>query len=223
MEFLGHIVGRDGLKPDPGKVEKIEKLREPTDVSSLRSVLGLFSYYRKFIKDFSKIIRPITKLLKKDIPLIWTDEQQRAFDILKEKLTTAPILQYPDFEKSFILMTDASKNGLGAVLSQLDDENREKVITYASRSLRGAEENYPITELEGLAVYWAVQYFHKYLLTKPFKIITDYSALKALQKTKEPKGRRARFIMELQQYRFEIVHRSGKSNANADALSRITI
>src|ERR1043166_3064107 len=120
-------------------------------------------------------------------------------------------------------MTDASKNRLGAVLSQLDKENRERVIAYASRSLRGAEENYPITELEGLAVYWVVQYFHKYLMTKPFKIITDHSTLKAIQNTKEPKGRRARWIIELQQYRFEIIHRSGKSNANADALLRITI
>ena len=156
IKYLGHKVGKNGLQPDPEKVEKIKQFPIPKSLKDLRATIGLFSYYRKFIKDFAKIIKPLTKLLKKDVPLIWTNEQQIAFDILKEKLTNAPILQYPNYEKPFILMTDASKDGLEAVLSQHDEQGRERVIAYSSRSLKGAEENYPVTELECLAVFWAI-------------------------------------------------------------------
>ena len=141
---------------------------------------------------------------------------------MKGKLVEYPILEYLDFEKEFILITDASGEGLGVVLSQLNDKGKEVVIAYASRSLREAEKNYPITELEGLAVIWGIEHFHKYLIGKKFKIITDHSALKYIKSSKPPrKGRRSRWMMELQQYDFEVKHRSGKSNSNADALSRL--
>src|SRR5204863_5738632 len=135
ISFLGHIVGRNGISVDPAKIEKVKDFPMPKDVKGTRAALGLFSYYRKFVKDFSKIAAPLTSLLKKDTPFNWTDKQQTALDRLKECLIKAPILQYPDFEKPFILYTDASGIGLGAVLSQKDDENRERVIAYASRSL----------------------------------------------------------------------------------------
>ena len=124
-----------------------------------------------------------------------------------------------------MLKTDASETGLGVVLAQKNEEEREVAIAYASRSLWPAEKNYPITELKCLAVIWVVEYFHKYLMTgKPFTVITDHSALKGLMTTsKIPKGRRVRWMMELQQYDFKIEHRPGKSNANADALSRMPI
>jgi len=221
--FLGHKVGKYGLRPDPEKVQKIKDFPTPTNVKTLQSALGLFSYYRRFVKDFSKIAKPMTSLLRKDVPFIWTQKQQKSFEILKSKLMEAPILQYPNFEKPFIIMTDASTTGLGAVLSQLDDNKKERVIAYASKSLNRTEQNYPTTELEGYGVIWAIRYFHKYLLTKPFKIFTDHSALKYLQTMKNPKAKIARWIMELQQYDFEIEHRPGKSNKNADALSRIPI
>jgi hypothetical protein len=182
--------------------------------------LGLFSYYRKFIKDFSRIARPMLNLLKKDVNYEWGIKQQNAFDRLKEMLTKAPILRYPDFERSFIIYTDASGIGLGAVLSQIQDNGKEGVIAYASRSLNQAERNYPITDQECLAVIWAIKHFQHYLGLKPFTIVTDHSALKWLQTSKLPKGRRARWVMELQQYDFKIMHRPGKANSNADALSR---
>jgi hypothetical protein len=163
----------------------------------------------------------MTELLKKDIPFKWTEKQQEAFNKLKQKLTESPILGYPDYEKPFILLTDASGKGLGAVLSQKDENGKEVVIAYASKSLNAAEQNYPITEQECLAVKWAIEHFHKYLISKPFLVMTDHSALKTLMTSQTPKGRRARWIMELQQYDFKIEHRSGKSNANADALSRL--
>ena len=162
----------------------------------------------------------MTALLKKEVPFEWTIKQQKAFDYLKECLMKAPILQYPDFDKPFILYTDASGTGLGAVLSQKDEDNRERVIAYASRSLNKAERNYGITDKECLAVIWAIKHFEQYLGLLPFQVVTDHSALKYLQTAKIPSGRRARWIMYLQQFDFEITHRPGKENKNADALSR---
>ncbi|GET52086.1 enzymatic polyprotein, putative [Rhizophagus irregularis DAOM 181602=DAOM 197198] len=221
IEFLGHIVGNDGLRPDDKKIEKIKEMKAPTTVKEVRSFLGLCSYYRKFVKNFSKIARPISDLRKKGIPFIWGREQQEAFEKLKEKLIQYPILRHPDWKKEFLLITDASGKGLGAVLSQKDEKGKEVVIAYASRSLLPAEENYPITELECLGIVWGIQHFHKYLIDRKFKVITDHSALKGLMNAKIPKGKRARWVMELQQYNFEVIHRSGKENTNADALSRL--
>ena len=221
IEFLGHIVGRDGLKPDPSKIEKIKNLKSPKNVKDVRSILGICSYYRKFVKNFSKIAKPLNQLLRKNQLFQWSEKEQKSFEELKQRLIESPILQYPDYEKEFILITDASGKGLGAVLSQLDKDNKEVVIAYASKSLNNTQANYPITDLECLAIVWAIEHFHKYLIRNRFTIITDHSALKTLLTTRILKGRRARWIMKLQQYDFEIKHRSGKTNANADALSRL--
>ncbi|GET00710.1 enzymatic polyprotein; endonuclease; Reverse transcriptase, putative [Rhizophagus clarus] len=138
-----------------------------------------------------------------------------------ENINREPILAHPDFSKEFILITDASADGLGAILSQKNDEDKEVVIACASKSTNSNKRNYPITDLECLAIIWAVRHFHKFLINNKFKIITDYATLKSLMKDKELKGRRARWMMELQQYNFEIIHRSEKLNTNADALSRL--
>ncbi|GBC36526.2 hypothetical protein GLOIN_2v1777707 [Rhizophagus irregularis DAOM 181602=DAOM 197198] len=138
-----------------------------------------------------------------------------------ERLIKSPILTYPDFEQPFIIHTDASGTGLGAVLSQIREDGKEHVVAYASRSLNKAECNYPITDQECLAIVWAIKHFQHYLGLKPFTIVTDHSALKWLKTSKIPKGRRARWVMDLQQYDFNIKHRAGKANANADALSRM--
>ncbi len=139
ISFLRYIVGRYRLKSDSEKIKKIKKLPILIDLTNLRSALELFSYYRRFIKNFSKIVKLMNKLLKKEIPFIWINEQEKAFRILKQKLIEALILQYSDFEKPFILFTDVSKISLRAILSQLDDEEKERVIAYASRSLNSAE------------------------------------------------------------------------------------
>ncbi|GET61787.1 retroviral-like aspartic protease 1 [Rhizophagus irregularis DAOM 181602=DAOM 197198] len=222
VEYLGHIVGTDGLKPDDKKIEKIKNLKPPKNIKQIREINGLCSYYRKFVKGYSKIVKPIMELTRKNVPFVWTDKQQKALEELKKKLINYPILQHPNFEKEFILITDASGEGLGAILEQLDENNREIVISYASRSLVNAEKRYPITELECLAVFWGIKYFHKYLFGRKFKVITDHAALKGFISTsKVPKGRRGRWMMELQQYDFEIIHRPGKENKNADAMSRL--
>ena len=222
IEFLGHEIGRNGIKPGELKVKKIKDMERPKTVKDVRSFVMLCSYYRKFVKDFSKISKPLTELVKKDVKFEWTNKQEEAFRKLKEKLTSYPILRHPDMERKFILMTDASREGLGAVLAQLDDNSKEYVVAYASRSLRGAEASYPITDLECLGVIWAVQHFHKFLIGRKFTIVTDHKPLEEMMNVRKiPKGRRGKWIMELQQYDPEIKYKSGKQNKNADALSRI--
>src|SRR6266536_1664007 len=221
IHFLGHIVGRNGIRPDPDKIEKVKNFPVPNNLTELRAALGLFSYYRKFIKDFSRIAKPITSLLKKDIPFKWTQKHQTAFNNLKERLTLAPILSYPDFELPFILYTDASGTGLGAVLSQKQKDGKEHVISYASRSLNVYEQNYSVTDQECLAIVWALKKFSHYLELQHFTVVTDHAAWKWMKTSKLPKGRRARWMMDIQQYKFDIQHRPEKANANADALSRM--
>ena len=236
IEFLGYVVGKDGIKTDKKKIEKIMNYPRPITITELKGFLGLASYYRRFIKDFSKIAKPLNDLMKNiqyegitkqreqnkkiSIKGKWKETQQESFDILKEKLCTAPILAYPDFKKEFILYTDASGYALGAVLSQKAEDRKEHVIFYASKSLTSAEQNYSTTELECYAVVWAIEKFHPYLEGKKFKVVTDHYALKWLQ-TNALKGRRARWILKLQPYNFEIIYKEGKKHKNADALSRI--
>jgi RNase H-like domain found in reverse transcriptase len=195
---------------------------EPKNIRELREVLGLFFYYRRFIKDFAQLADPLYQLLKKDTPYEWTDSQQQAFENLREKLTKAPIVQYPDFTKSFLLHTDASGTGVGAVLAQ-KEETQEHVIAYASRTLNPAEKNYAITELECLAIVWAVKYFRHYLYGSKFTIVTDYTALKwLLNSISESMNKRLkRWKITLFEYNFEIIYRKGKLHSNADAFSRL--
>jgi hypothetical protein len=139
LTFLGHVIDKQGIRTDPDKIEKVKNFPEPKNLTQLRGFLGLASYYRRFIKDFSKIAGPLNKLLKKNISYQWTKEQQKAFEYLKDCLISSPILVYPDWNKRFILFTNASTFALGAVLAQRDDEDHEHVIAYASRSLLPAE------------------------------------------------------------------------------------
>ncbi|CAG8720194.1 21995_t:CDS:2, partial [Dentiscutata erythropus] len=162
------------------------------------------------------------ELFKNSIKCLGHEEtaQQQAFETLKTHLITAPILRYPNFERTFYLYTDTSGIELGAVLAQKDENKKEYAIAYASKSLTRPERNYAATELECYAVVWAVEYFHHYLGYKPFIVVTDHAALRWLHNT-TLKGRRARWILRLQLYNFTIVHRSGRVHNNADALSRI--
>ena len=210
LQFLGHLVGKDGIQPDPEKVEKVVNYPIPTNIRTLRGALGLASYYRRFMKDFSRTAEPLYKLLKKDQPYVWTDQQQKAFDTLKEKLSTAPVVRYPDNSKPFLLYTDASTTGLGAVLAQAEGKD-EYVVAYASRTLSPAERNYGITELECLAVIWGVKYFRQYLYGTSFTIITDHSALKWLLNSSTESGNRRleRWKITLSEYEFTVQYRKG--------------
>jgi hypothetical protein len=238
IEFLGYVIGKNGIKTDEKKIEKVKNYPKPTTITELKGFLGLASYYRRFIEDFSKIAKPLNDLMKginyekgikqkeqnKRISITenWKEKQEESFQTLKEKLCTTPILAYSDFEKEFILYTDALGYALGAVLSQIGNDGKERVIYYASKTLTDAERNYSTTELECYAVVWAIEKFHYYLDGKKFKVITDHHALKWLM-TNALKGRRARWILRLQPYMnsMEIIYKEGKKHKNADALSRI--
>ena len=219
VNYLGHIISEDGIAPDPGKLQAIKDFPEPRKVKDIQSFIGLAGYYRKFISDFSKIAKPMTKLTKKTEKFVWTTEQQIAFDTLKEKLMTAPVLQYPDFTQEFNVTTDASDYAIGAVLSQ-GPVGSDRPIAYASRVLNRAEQNYSTTEKELLAIVWAVKHFRPYVYGVKFKIVTDHKPLTWLFSVNDPGSRLIRWRLKLEEYDYEIIHKAGRANANADALSR---
>lgn len=221
LKFLGYIVTKDGIHTDPEKIKKIVEYPQPTTTTQVRSFLGIASYYRRFIKDFAAIARPLHDQTKTKKKIPWTQQTTESFETLKKLLTTAPVLARPDFNKEFILVTDASKLGLGCVLSQLDEDGKEHPVVFASRGLKPNEANYAPTKLECLAVIWAVKLFRPYLHGKKFMIITDHSALTGLLKTPNPTGLIARWIVTLSEYDFDIKYRPGRVNESADFLSRL--
>ena len=185
--------------------------RTGKSAQEVQQFLGLANYYRRFISDFATIAKPLHQLT----------ECQEAFDHLRRRLTTAPVLAFPDYSKPFILDTDASDTGIGAVLSQLDDDGRECVIAYGSRLLTKAERRYCVTCRELLAVVVFTSHFRPHLLNRHFKLRTDHGSLTWLCNFKDPEGQLARWLEKLQEFDFKIVHRGGKKHCNADALSRI--
>jgi hypothetical protein len=210
---------------DPLKIKVILDRQPPTNKKQVQELVGLPNYYRKFIKNFSEITLPISNLLKQNVIFNWDDNCNKAFRILKDKLTSYPILQQPDFAKKFVLHCDASGYALGVILCQIDfgDKNyfnTESVISYASRILKGAEINYGITQKECLSIVWGVKQFHTYLYGIQFVVITDHIALSWLNHTPPQNGRLARWAMYLQEYQFDVVYRKGTLHSNVDAISR---
>ena len=191
VSYLGYVVSPTGLSTDQSKTDPIRRYPTRFCSSELRSFLGLASYYRRFVKDFAAIAQPLHALLRKDITFRWTTAQQDAFLLLKEKLVSAPVLSYPNFDQPFVVSTDARGRGLGAVLEQ-SIETATRPVAFASRTLTAAERNYSATELEGLAVVWALKRFRKYLLGHDVTVFTDHAALVHLFRNTTLSGRLAR-------------------------------
>ncbi|UYV61724.1 hypothetical protein LAZ67_1006165, partial [Cordylochernes scorpioides] len=219
LEILGHITNQQGIKPAEYNIKAVRDFPQPKKVKEIQSFLGMCSYYRKFIKDFSLIADPLTGLIRKNAQFTWTEKQEEAFQNLKKALINPPILGHFDPNAATYIHTDASNIGLGATLVQIIC-GEEKVISYLSRTLSKAEQNYSTTEKECLAVVWAISKLRPYLYGRHFKIITDHHALCWLKNLKDPTGRLARWALKIQEYDFDIIHKSGKKHMDADGLSR---
>ncbi|KAF8088687.1 hypothetical protein N665_0532s0047 [Sinapis alba] len=213
--FLAHIVSGEGVAADPEKVQAIREWPRPTTVTEVRSFLGLAAYYRKFVKDFSFIAKPLTKLTGKGVPFIWAEETEKAFNTLKEALTTAPVLALPEQGKPYTVYTDASRVGLGCVLMQ-----DGRVIAYASRQLRKHEDNYSTHDLELAAVVFALRIWRSYLYGEEVEVYTDHQSLKYLFTQAELNLRQRRWMKFVADYDLKICYQPGKANVVADALSR---
>ncbi|KAM1940761.1 hypothetical protein ACFX13_028427 [Malus domestica] len=205
---LGHLISNRGIEVDKAKIDAIEKLPPPTTVKSVRSFLGHAGFYRRFIKDFSKISRPLCNLLAKDAPFVFDEACLEAFKKLKTLLTTAPIIAAPNWSLPFELMCDASDYAVGAVLGQRKDR-LPQVIYYASRTLNDAQLNYATTEKELLAVVFALEKFCSYLVGAKVIVYIDHAALKYLLSKKDAKPRLIRWILLLQEFDLEIRDKKG--------------
>ena len=219
VSFLGHNVSEAGVEMQSEKIKAVLDWPTPKNLHDVRSYLGLCGYYRRFISGFANVAAPLHALTAKGVRFEWKWEHQQAFEQLKTCLTTAPVLAMPNNEDPYILDTDASDIGLGAVLSQVQN-GVERVIAYASRTLQKPERNYETTRKELLAVVYGLKQFRQYLLGRPITIRVDHAALSWLRRTAEPLPQLARWLTLIEQYDYTVVHRPGKRHSNADALSR---
>lgn len=237
VQYLGHLVSAEGIRTDPEKIGKVKDWRRPADRREVLQFLGFAGYYRRFVGGYAKLAAPLYRLTSGDprkkrrgtkapsmpLPVFqWTEECESAFQALKEKLTTAPVLCFPDYNLPFILQTDASGEGLGAVLAQVQD-GQERVVAYASKGLNPAETRYPAHKLEFLALKWAAtEKFRDHLYGHKFSVLTDNNPLKYVMTSAKLDAHGQRWVSELSMFDFDIQYRQGKCNANADALSRMS-
>lgn len=220
--YLGYVVGRGEIKPQLNKVEAIQNWPRPLTKKQVKAFLGIVGYYRRFVPRFADIAVPLTDLTKgtKSAMVRWSPEAERAFQELKQALCRQPVFMAPDFSREFVVQTDASEVGLGAVMSQVVNGEEHPVI-YLSRKLSPAERNYAIVEKEGLAIKWVLDSLRYYLLGRRFKLVSDHAPLQWMQGKKGNNARVTRWFLALQDFSFTVEHRPGRMQGNADALSRV--
>lgn len=228
VTYLGHVISSNGVSPNPKKLQAVREFPVPKNVKNVQQFLGLCNYYRRFIKNFADISKPLTILLKKhkefegkkEKPVLeWGESQNKAFEQLKELLTTAPVLIYPDFSKTFNVTTDASGYGLGAVLSQ-GEIGKDQPVAFASRTLNETERNWDTTDKEAAAIVFAVEQFRPYIYGTRFNLITDHRAFCWIKTKKDPNARVTRWRLRLSEYTYDIIFRPGREISHADSLSR---
>ena len=223
VSFLGHQISAEGVVPDPERTATLREFKVPKNSTDVRSFLGFCGFYRKFVKNFSMIANPLNSLLGKNKPFLWKERQQEAFEALKTAVLNPPILTHYDPSAELILRTDSSGYGLGGHLVQIPSMDRRtegKLLACVSRTVSNTERNYTVSELECLAIVFAIDKLRPYLFGRHFVIETDHHALCFLMKIKNPNGRLCHWALRLQTYDFDIVYNSGKNHADADCLSR---
>jgi hypothetical protein len=222
LEYLGHELSPDGIRPLDRLVIAVREFPIPTDAVEVKRFVHLAGYYRRFVEGFGSMMAPMTRLLRKTTPWQWTEDQQMAFERVKRVLTEKPLLIYPDFSQPFTVVTDASVTGLGSCLMQ-DQGRGMQPVAFASKVNDPVVAKYAITELECLAVVWAIKLFRPYLYGRSFTIITDHAALKWLMTSPDLAGRLHRWALTLQEYDFDVQYRPGSTNVVADSLSRAPV
>jgi len=221
IPVLGCFVGRNGVRPDPEKLQAISKWPVPTNLKELRSWLGMANYLHRFCKNYADKARPLNELLKKSQCWTWTSDHQKAFDTIKQSLIDSPVLALPDYDRPFHIVCDASDFAIGCALMQVDAEGKERVVSYQSRKLKAAELNYPVHDKELLSIKYALVKFRVYLLgPRPFVVYTDHASLTTAMKTPHLSSRLARWQSFFAEYTFTVKHKPGRTNVVADALSR---
>ena len=218
--ILGHMISAAGLEVDEAKVSIIKNLMPPTTVKGIRSFLGHVWFYRRFIRDFSKVSRPLCRLLEKDTKFKFDESCQRSFEAIKSRLVEAPIMEKLDWNKEFEIMCNASDYAMGSVLGQRTDKVF-RAIYYANKTFNEAQENYSTTENEMLEIVFACEKFRPYILGSHIIIHTDHAAIKYLMAKKEAKPRLIRWVLLLQEFDLEIKDKKGCDNVIADHLSRV--
>ena len=215
VRFLGHLVSASGVYVDPKKVEAVMSWERTKSVFEIRSFLGLAGYYRRFIEDFSRLAAPMTRLTRMEVKFDWDDRCEEAFQELKRRLTSAPILIVPDRGQGYIIYRDASRAGLGCILMQ-----SERVVAYGSRQLKSHEQNYPTHDMELAAVVFALKIWRHYLYGEEFDVYSDHKSLKHIFMQRDLNMRQRRWMEFLEDYDFTLHYHPGKANVVADALSR---
>ena len=232
FKYLGHVVNTEGILPDPDKVRAIKEMPIPRNATELRSFLGICNYYRKFVPDFAATTATLFKLAGHSTsphaspqfnaqPFVLREPDLKIIQHLKDSLTRSPILHHPNFDLPFVVQTDASLVGLGAILSQRID-GQERVVEYQSRILQPGEQKWTTRELEALAIVYACEIFRPYVYGSRFVVETDHQSLQWLMNAQKPTSL-VRWALRLTEFDFQIVHRKGQCNGNADALSRLPV
>ncbi|KAK2417415.1 putative mitochondrial protein [Trifolium repens] len=218
VNFLGHVISKEGIAVDPAKIDTVLSWKQPQTVTDVRSFVGLAGYYRRFIECFAKIMAPMTQLTRKDQPFAWTEKCELSFQLLTERLTTSPVLMLPQSEEPYEVYCDASHQGLGCVLMQ-----HKRAVAYASRQLKVHEKNYPTHDLELAAVVFALKIWRHHLYGCTFVVFSDHKSLKYLFDQKELNMRQRRWMETLKDFDFTLEYHPGKANVVADALSRKSV